>query len=42
MEEPAATTEQQQLAVEIKAVTKNIGKYDEVSNANYEIEQGRS
>ena len=41
MENPAASTEQQQLDVEIKAVTTNIGKYDDVSKASYEIEQGR-
>ena len=41
MEEPIASTEQQQLDVEIKAVTTNIAKYDDESKASYEIEQGR-
>ncbi len=40
MEEPAST-EQQQLDVEINAFTTNIAKYDDVSKASYEIQQGR-
>lgn len=41
MDKSAATPEQQQLEVEIEAVLTNIGKYDDVSKASYEIEQGR-
>ena len=41
MNDSAATPEQQQLEVEMKAVLTNIGKFDDVSKASYEIEQGR-
>lgn len=35
------TPEQHQLDVEMKAVSTNIGKHQDVGQASYEIEQGR-
>ena len=41
MEQAANTTEQQQLLVEIEAVTTNIGKQTDPQKASYEVQQGR-
>ena len=41
MENPAHTTEQRQLLVEIEAVTANIDKVADPQKASYEVEQGR-